>query len=127
MTHPNTRVLLLEDNPVLAESIAFALKTYGLEVVGPFASNDLSGCTVSKRDIEVGILDLELSVGTSIPTAERLRAAGIPFLFMSGHDMDEELPPEFQNEICLQKPIAPEILAEAVRELSEDAAIAEAT
>ena len=46
-----------------------------------------------------------------------LRAAKIPFLFMSGHDMDEEIPPEFQNEICLPKPIEPELLVEAIQEL----------
>ena len=43
MVQPNTRVLLLEDNAVLAESIAFALGTFDLEVVGPFETNELSG------------------------------------------------------------------------------------
>ncbi len=127
MTQPNPRVLLLEDNPVLAASIAFALRTYGLDVVGPFGTNDLADCSLTKKSVEVGILDLELGTGTSIPTAARLREAGIPFLFMSGHDMEEELPPEFQNEICLPKPISPEILAEAIQELRGGQVIAEAT
>lgn len=125
MSPSNPRVLLLEDNSVLAESIAFALKTYHLDVVGPFATNDLAERELTKDSMEVGILDLELATGTSIPTAIRLREAGIPFLFMSGHDMEEELPEEFQNEICLQKPIAPEILAEAIEELREGQKAAE--
>ena len=127
MTQPNPRVLLLEDNPALAESITFALKTFGLDVVGPFATNDLTGCSVTKSDMDAGILDLELGGGTSIPTALRLREAGIPFLFMSGHDMEDELPAEFQNEICLQKPVAPEVLAEAIQELREGQALPEAS
>ena len=92
------RVLVLEDNPALAESIEFALVTFGLDVI-------------------VAVLDLELGTTTSIPTAMALRAAGIPFLFMSGHDMDEEVPEEFQNEMTLPKPIEPEILVDAIREL----------
>jgi two-component system CheB/CheR fusion protein len=123
MTPPNPRVLLLEDNPVLAESIAFALRTYGLEVVGPFASNDLADCEVSKENLAVGVLDLELEKGDSTPTALRLREAGVPFLFMSGHSMEDELPAEFQNEICLPKPISPEVLAEVIQELREDGAV----
>ena len=122
MTLPLLRVLLVEDNEILAESIVFALRTFGLEVVGPFASNDLADCEVSKENIGVGVLDVELDGVDSIPTATRLREAGIPFLFMSGHDMEEELPEEFQNELCLPKPITPEVLVEMIRELHEGGA-----
>lgn len=119
MVQPNTRVLLLEDNAVLAESIAFALGTFNLEVVGPFETNELSGLELTREHMQVGVLDLELAAGTSIPTAVRLREAGIPFLFMSGHDIAAELPEEFQNEICLPKPVPADVLFEAIMELCE--------
>ena len=123
MTQTNPRVLLLEDNPILAESITFALATYDLDVVGPFATNELGGCSFEGEGVSVGVLDLELGNETSLPTAARLREAGIPFLFMSGHDMEEKLPEEFQDEICLTKPVTPADLADAIHELRTNAAV----
>lgn len=117
MSKTRPRVLVLEDNPALAESIEFALTTFGLEVIGPFEANESGRDIVAGGQIDVAILDLDLGTGTSIPTATELRAAGIPFLFMSGHDMDEEVPAEFRNEMSLPKPIEPEILVDAIREL----------
>ncbi|QDV09061.1 DNA-binding response regulator CreB [Planctomycetes bacterium Poly30] len=117
MPHPQPRVLVLEDNPALAESIEFALATFGLQVVGPFEGNDSASQRIRAGEVDVAVLDLELGDGTSIPTASQLRAAGLPFLFMSGHDMDEQVPAEFQNEMSLPKPVEPEILVDAIREL----------
>ncbi len=117
MTHLRPRVLLLEDNPALAESIEFAMMTFGLDLVGPFDGNEKGGEAVAEGGLDAAILDLDLGTEDSLPTARLLRAKGIPFLFMSGHDMDEELPVEFQSEICLPKPIEPEILVEAIQEL----------
>ncbi|MFT5732730.1 MAG: DNA-binding response OmpR family regulator [Planctomycetota bacterium] len=120
MTKPRPRVLLLEDNPALAESIEFALMTFGLEVVGPFDTNQRTDEALEALEadkLNVAILDLDLGNENSLPTARKLRALAIPFLFMSGHDMEEKIPLEFQNEICLPKPIEPELLVEAIQEL----------
>lgn len=117
MTQSRPSVLLLEDNPALAESIEFAVMTFGLELVGPFNCNEAGGQAVAAGGLDAAILDLDLGTEDSLPTARLLRAQGIPFLFMSGHDMDEEIPAEFQSEICLPKPIEPEILVETIQEL----------
>ncbi|MEM8714075.1 MAG: response regulator [Planctomycetota bacterium] len=119
MTTQRPRVLLVEDNPALAESIQFALMTFGLDVVGPLDSNAESTKVLTSASVDVAILDLDLGHETSIPTAKRLRNAGIPFLIMSGHDMEDEVPAEFQAEVCLPKPVDPEILVETIRELLE--------
>lgn len=117
MTTQRPRVLLVEDNPALAESIHFALMTFGLDVVGPYESNEESTKVLTSASVDVAILDLDLGDETSIPTAKRLRTAGIPFLIMSGHDMEDEVPAEFQSEVCLPKPVDPEILVETIQEL----------
>lgn len=117
MSTPPSRVLLLEDNPALAESIEFALMTFGLEVVGPFEDNGECLAAVASGALDVAVLDLDLGNEDSLPTARALRLAGIPFLFMSGHDMEEEMPMEFQNEMTLPKPVEPERLVEAIKAL----------
>lgn len=117
MDQPKTSVLLLEDNPALAASIEFALATYGLEVIGPFYSNRAGMAAIRSETIQVAILDLDLGQETSLLTAGLLRDLGVPFLFMSGHDMDEEIPEEFQNEVFLPKPVDPETLVETLQEL----------
>ena len=117
MSEHRTQILLLEDNPALAASIEFALSTYGLKVIGPFHTNEEGLAAIDAENVHVAILDLDLGHETSIATAERLRRAGVPFLFMSGHELDEQVPETYQNEVFLPKPIDPETLVESIEEL----------
>jgi DNA-binding response OmpR family regulator len=111
-------VLVVEDNPVLAEAITFALSTFGWNVTGPFATNEAAVAAIDSEQFTAGILDLDLGATLSVPTAERLRERGIPFLFMTGHDADAVVPAEFQDERCLVKPVDPEQLVEALEALT---------
>ena len=114
-------VLVVEDNPVLAEAIEFALTTFGWSVVGPCATNEAAAEMIEGAGFGAAILDLDLGEGLSTPTAEALRERGIPFLFMTGHDASAVLPEAFQNERCLVKPVDPEKLVEALEGLSDPA------
>jgi DNA-binding response OmpR family regulator len=111
-------VLVVEDNPALAEAITFALSTFGWSVAGPFATNEAALAAIESEEFTAAILDLDLGTTLSVPTAERLRERGIPFLFMTGHDAAGVVPPEFQNESCLVKPVGPEQLVETLEALT---------
>lgn len=114
---PDKSVLLVEDNPVLAEAIEFALTTFGWTVVGPCASNGAAAEALASTTFSTAILDLDLGEELSIPTAEALRASGIPFVFMTGHDAQAMLPEAFRSERCLVKPVDPEALVDALEAL----------
>jgi len=107
-------VLVVEDNPVLAESITFALTTFGWKVVGPFGSTAEALPDARSGQFATAVLDLDLGSESSIPIATVLREKGIPFLFLTGHEAAREMPDDFKCETCLSKPVTPEAL---VREL----------
>ncbi len=110
-------VLVVEDNPVLAEAITFALGTFGWTVVGPFSTNAAAMEAIDAETFQAAVLDLDLGDTLSTPTATRLSERGIPFVFMTGHDAAVALPAEFQGERCLVKPVEPEELVEALEAL----------
>ena len=107
-------VLVVEDNPVLAEAMTFALTTFGWRVVGPYRTAADAIAEAEQGRFATAILDLDLGSESSIPVAEVLRQKEIPFLFLTGHEVAREMPDEFHGETCLSKPVTPERL---VREL----------
>lgn len=120
MKAPHT-VLVVEDNPALAESMSFALSTFGWSVAGPVHSLDEALSAVEERTFDVAVLDVDLGNETSIPAAEALRKAGIPFVFLTGYEDDAGIPTEFRDAACFTKPMVPEALAATLKRLVEEA------
>ncbi len=118
-------VLVVEDNPVLAESMAFALSAYGWTVVGPVATGKAAVEELAERRFAVAILDVDLGEEMSFPVAEKLRERGVPFVFLTGFVSHRDFPERFQNETCLQKPVMPDSLIEALESLQADGAVNE--
>ena len=117
MTTPreaDRRVLLVEDNLDLAESMSFALAAYGWQTVGPVATSADALKSLDRDAFDVAILDLELDGETSFPVADALRDREIPFVFLTGQLAVEEIPERFAAEQLLSKPVSPESLIEAL-------------
>ena len=103
-------VLIVEDNPVLGESMAFALSTFGWHVIGPVASNEEALAVIDSNSADVAVLDVDLGLASSVPCAKALREREIPFVFLTGLESNANLPDEFQNETWLPKPVQPDTL-----------------
>ncbi|MCP3918341.1 MAG: response regulator [bacterium] len=110
------RILVVEDNYVLAESMRWALEGLGCQVVGPAPTSRKAFDLIDAGTVDVAILDIDLQGKSSAPVAERLRAEGRPFLFLTGYESAALLPPEFHNARCLSKPVDPEVLASSLLE-----------
>lgn len=79
------RILVVEDNYVLAESMRWALEGFGGNVVGPAPNSVRAFELLDEADaVDAAILDIDLQGKSSAPIADRLRAAGVPFLFLTG-------------------------------------------
>lgn len=78
------RILVVEDDFLIAEQLAFEIRQLGDEVIGPFSNID--GAINSLGMAEAAILDVRLREGTSFPVADRLAATHTPFLFLTGYD-----------------------------------------
>ena len=116
----NKRVLVVEDDGLLALDIANYLSDAGLEVVGPAASVTTALKLVSKTGCDVAVLDVNLGSENSGPVARELRARGTPFVVLSGYS-SEQHPSEFQGAPLLSKPARPAELVALLRRCMGDA------
>ncbi|KLJ01321.1 response regulator [Luteimonas sp. FCS-9] len=99
------RVLVAEDEYMLAMHLHDGLCARGFAVVGPVATLDAALALVEREpDLDAAILDVNLDGEKSYPLARRLRQTGVPFVFASGYDRDL-LPGEFADAAHCLKPI----------------------
>jgi len=111
------RVLIVEDEFLVAMLLEDLLTEMGHQVIGTFAQVDEAMKFANQADVNFAILDINLAGATSFPVAEILRRRGIPFLFASGYGSTGLTSP-FENELTLQKPYEPAELERAIAEAS---------
>ena len=91
MTSPlqDRRILIVEDEYAIAESLVAALEALGSAVVGPAPSVDKALATIDREPlIDVAIVDINLRGVMAEAVADRLMAGNIPFVFTSGYGAD---------------------------------------
>ncbi|MEI4469696.1 response regulator [Frigidibacter sp. MR17.24] len=94
------RILLVEDDYILATGLSAELARLGARIIGPFRRD---GDAMAAADEAGGaILDIQLVRGTSFALAERLMARRVPLLFYSG--TDRALPIRFSDVPRFSKP-----------------------
>jgi DNA-binding response OmpR family regulator len=78
-----TRVLLVEDEVLVALDIAQQIAEAGFEVIGPATSVAKAVALIAERGCDLAVLDVNLGHETAEPIAERLRARGTPFVVLT--------------------------------------------
>jgi len=109
-------VLVLEDEVVIAINIAAELEDAGWRVAGPVGTVQRALALLDTGGVTIAVLDVNLGQDHSYPVADRLRADGIPFVFLSG-DGARDLPERFVGDTILGKPIRFERLLAALEGL----------
>ncbi len=79
------RILIVEDEMLVAMNLEDMLQELGHEVVAVAARIPQALTLASNSDINLAILDLNLSGALSFPVADVLRGRYIPFMFATGH------------------------------------------
>lgn len=103
------RIMVVEDETVVALALSEALTQLGFEVVGPFSSA-AEACRVARStDINAAILDVNLNGEMIYPVAQILLDRGLPFIFVTGYG-PESIDARFGRIPALHKPIEPEML-----------------
>ena len=83
MTH--SRILIVEDNPLLAMAMEETVSFLGHEVVGPATSLRTGMERAIEGGFDYALLDFDLGAGeTSVLIARALLEQGIAFAFVSG-------------------------------------------
>jgi DNA-binding response OmpR family regulator len=112
------KVLIVEDEPIVAFEIENILQEAGFEIVGCVGSLNKALATLKDTDCDIAVLDANLRGDSAAPMAMALRERGRPFLFVSGFER-ANLPAAFLDEPLLSKPFEPgELIAAVTRLLS---------
>jgi len=99
------RVLIAEDNFIVADSLKMLITAYGGTVAAMVPSTDAALAALESVPIDVAILDIHLRHGTADPLADRLAEDRIPFLFLTGYGDDNVLPERLRGLPRLEKPV----------------------
>jgi two-component system, response regulator PdtaR len=99
------RILVVEDQYLIAMEVEDILRSLGAEVVGPFPRLHPAFQAVRHEELHGAVLDVRLDGETINDLAALLVARGVPVLLMTGYGTDQ-LPPELRHLPRLQKPFA---------------------
>ena len=98
------RILVAEDEAVIAMALEPVLRSAGFVVVGPMPSLVSALEAVEKEeDISVALLDINLRGQRVDAVADALDKKGIPFMFLTGYGRDG-LPKRYRDRPVLTKP-----------------------
>jgi DNA-binding response OmpR family regulator len=98
-----SRVLIVEDEPLIAENLRTILVDAGFEVAGVAAKVEAALMQIADASYDVAIVDANLAGVSAAPAAAALSARGLPFIVLSGYTR-EQLQSEFSEGAFIQKP-----------------------
>ena len=108
------RILIVEDEAILALLLEEFLVDAGFEVVGVAGRLETALALIKRGQIDAAILDANLAGVSSGPAALALAAASVPFVVVSGY-LPEQQSDAFSGAVCLQKPCRPDDLIRTLR------------
>lgn len=112
------RILVVEDEALVAAMVADMLEELGAEVVGPAGTLNEGLQLARVKPIDVAVLDVNLRGERIDPIADVLDGRGIPFVFATGYGAAPAGP--WAGAPTIDKPYATEKLAELLGSLVSD-------
>ena len=109
------RILIVEDDPIIALDLVSIVSSAGMVVVGTAPTTSAAQQIVQNNAVDAAVLDVRLENEDTIAFAKELCNRKLPFLFQTGNPglvADFSPPP-----IVLAKPFDPERLIAALRKL----------
>lgn len=108
------RVLIVEDESLVAMLLETILEDMGCVPVGPASTVDEGLQMVAEGErIDAALLDVNVAGRQVFPIAEALRERGVPFVFSTGYG-EGGLPDEWRGLPTLQKPFTEAAVRDAL-------------
>ena len=108
------RILIVEDEALVAMDIEFMIEDAGGEVVGIASDNSAARGFIEAGGIDAVLLDFNLSDGEATPTAQYCLTKGVPIVFHSGHALQSVLLENYPGAQALPKPSTREAILDAL-------------
>ena len=117
MAERTLRILIVEDEMLLAMNIEDMLLELGHEVAGIASRLEPALALAREAAFDVAMLDVNLAGDRSFPVADLLIERDIPFLFATGYGRDG-IEPAYRDRPVLQKPFRAQDLLAAIDSLA---------
>ena len=116
---PETRILVVEDEAIIALEMEALLSQASCEVVS--CSSLQSGLRAAgERTFDAAVLDVNLHGQMSFPIADALADKNIPFIFVSGYEIDI-VPRQHRRRPFVGKPYMSQRLLKALLDAMKNA------
>lgn len=112
------RVLIVEDEGLVAMAVEQTLTSVGYDVVGPAPNTKKALKLIAAEVVDAALLDVNLGGERIDSVAQALAEADVPFAFCTGYSCTSALPPGFHDRRVLKKPFHAEELLKVVDELA---------
>ena len=99
-----SRIMVVEDEALVAMILGNSLVELGYSVVGPFSRATDAMAAVRNEEVDAAILDINLGGELVYPVAHLLSDQRVPFMFITGYGA-ESIDARFADVPVLQKPI----------------------
>ncbi len=106
------RVLIIEDEYLIAEDMRTAISALGAEVIGPFSDVGDARAFAISLDLDLALVDINVRDGRSFPLIDVLLEQEVPILLVTGYAR-EALPQQYQTIPILTKPAPEDTIASA--------------
>ena len=103
------RVMIVEDEALVAMVVTESLTTLGCRVVGPFSRCSEAMAAIEADEVDAAILDVNLDGEMVYPLADMLTVRGVPFIFVTGYGA-ESIDSRFAHIPVIQKPVERHVL-----------------
>jgi len=108
------RVLIVEDESLVAMLLETILEDMGCTPVGPASTVDEGlAIATSAEQLDAALLDVNVAGRQVFPIAEALKARGVPFVFSTGYG-ESGLSEAWRGHPTVQKPFTETAIREAL-------------
>jgi CheY-like chemotaxis protein len=107
------RILVVEDDPLIAMLEEDLMLRLGCQVIGPAATLAEALALAATSSPQGALLDVNLRGEAVFPVADLLAKAGVPFVFVTGYG-EHGLPPAHAGRLTIQKPFNPATFGQEV-------------
>lgn len=104
------RVLVVEDEFLLAMELETLLSERGCTVLGPVPTVRQALAMLEREQPEAALLDVNLKGERATPVAAALRDRGVPFVLITGYNRLQLNEPELRHAPRLDKPVNGRVL-----------------
>jgi len=113
------RIFVAEDEFLVFLALEEDLKDLGFDVVGPFLTVGEARAAAATEDVDLALLDINMSGEMTFALADDFAAKGVPFIFLSGYTSDA-LPERYRAAPRICKPYDPSLLIGEVQRVLQE-------